>query len=61
VHHSRLGELLCEHTGLRLERHPPRLERAGPQLGEHTREVLEDLLGLRPDEIERLAARGVLS
>ena len=31
-----------------------------PGLGEHTREIAMELLGLSPDEIEELIARGVL-
>jgi crotonobetainyl-CoA:carnitine CoA-transferase CaiB-like acyl-CoA transferase len=38
---------------------PPRIA-AAPLLGEHTREVCVDLLGLDPAEIDRLVAAGVL-
>ena len=31
-----------------------------PLLGQHTREILQDRLGLQPSEIERLAAQGVV-
>jgi crotonobetainyl-CoA:carnitine CoA-transferase CaiB-like acyl-CoA transferase len=31
-----------------------------PGLGEHTRPILEELLGYPPDEVERLAAEGVI-
>ena len=33
---------------------------AGPELGAHNREVLEERLGLRPEEIEALRGKGVL-
>jgi crotonobetainyl-CoA:carnitine CoA-transferase CaiB-like acyl-CoA transferase len=59
--HPRLGPLACEHSGIRLEGHPPFLARAGPLLGEHNAEVLGGALGLPPGEIERLAASGVLA
>jgi crotonobetainyl-CoA:carnitine CoA-transferase CaiB-like acyl-CoA transferase len=38
---------------------PPRINRPAPLLGEHTREVLDEL-GLAGEEIERLAAAGVI-
>ena len=31
-----------------------------PKLGEHTREICDELLGLSPDEVEKLVAAGVL-
>ncbi|MCW8085578.1 CaiB/BaiF CoA transferase family protein [Sabulicella glaciei] len=40
-----------------LPRHP---SRAAPLLGQHTREVLENMLGLAPSEVDELAAAGVL-
>ena len=39
---------------------PGPIIRPAPQLGEHTREVCRDLLGLGDEEIERLIADGVL-
>ena len=38
---------------------PPRIEQA-PLLGEHTREIARELLGLADAEIDRLIAAGVL-
>ncbi|HSN53425.1 MAG TPA: CaiB/BaiF CoA-transferase family protein [Candidatus Sulfomarinibacteraceae bacterium] len=39
---------------------PGRTEWAGPAVGEHTRPVLGDLLGLSDDELDALVARGVI-
>ena len=39
---------------------PGRTDHAGPQLGEHTQEVLGRLLGLTGDELSRLREQGVL-
>jgi crotonobetainyl-CoA:carnitine CoA-transferase CaiB-like acyl-CoA transferase len=36
------------------------VDRLGPRLGEHNAEVYGELLGLDPDEIDDLRARGVL-
>ncbi|HET7701416.1 MAG TPA: CoA transferase [Candidatus Limnocylindria bacterium] len=55
--HPRLGTLRALGTPLRLERSRARFERAGPLLGEHTREVLAEA-GHSPDEVERLIADG---
>ena len=59
--HPVLGELAYEHSGFRLSASPPHLERPGPRLGEHNGDVLEGILGLDPDEVQRLAAAGVLA
>ncbi len=40
---------------------PARVDRPAPRLGEHTAEVLTRLAGLTPEDIERLAAEGVIS
>lgn len=44
----------------RLDRTPLEVRSGAPRLGEHTDEVLSELLGLSPDEIEALRARGVI-
>jgi crotonobetainyl-CoA:carnitine CoA-transferase CaiB-like acyl-CoA transferase len=59
--HPVLGELAYEHSGFRLSASPPRLDRPGPRLGEHNADVLEGILGLDPDEVQRLAAAGVVA
>jgi benzylsuccinate CoA-transferase BbsF subunit len=60
LRHDLLGELKFEHCGFRLSEAPPRLERAGPNLGEHTRAILSEDLGMGADEIAALVERGVL-
>jgi crotonobetainyl-CoA:carnitine CoA-transferase CaiB-like acyl-CoA transferase len=40
---------------------PGTIRHAGPRLGEHTDEVLGDLLGLSPDELDELHATGVVA
>jgi succinyl-CoA:(S)-malate CoA-transferase subunit B len=44
----------------RLSRTPGRIEHLGPQLGEHTEEVLGGLLGLSAEEIAQLRERRVI-
>ncbi|MGH2450684.1 MAG: CaiB/BaiF CoA transferase family protein [Candidatus Limnocylindria bacterium] len=57
--HPRLGKVRALGSPLRLARTPPRLERAGPLLGEHSVEVLAEL-GVGPAEVERLRAEGTV-
>jgi crotonobetainyl-CoA:carnitine CoA-transferase CaiB-like acyl-CoA transferase len=45
---------------IRLSKTPGTIRSAAPALGQHTREVLEELLGMQAAEIEALAADGVL-
>ncbi len=58
--HLHLGELPFEHYGIRPSASPPRLETPGPNLGEHTEEVLGGLLGMPAEELEDLRRREIL-
>jgi len=58
--HDPLGELLFERSGFRLSRTPGALGRAAPRLGEHTRAILGERLGLGEAEIERLIRDGIM-
>jgi formyl-CoA transferase len=44
----------------RLDRTPLEVARGAPRLGEHTDEVLTDLLGMSDEEISELRARGIV-
>jgi crotonobetainyl-CoA:carnitine CoA-transferase CaiB-like acyl-CoA transferase len=44
----------------RLDRTPARVGRGAPMLGEHTEEVFVGLLGMSPDELDRLRRDGVI-
>ena len=46
------GQISMVASPLRLSRTPPRIERAPPQQGVHTAEILRDWLGMEGDEIE---------
>jgi crotonobetainyl-CoA:carnitine CoA-transferase CaiB-like acyl-CoA transferase len=60
VQHPELGEYL--QTGFPLLVDGQRDPGAPPPLlGQHTQQILSERLGLRPDEIERLTAEGVIS
>jgi benzylsuccinate CoA-transferase BbsF subunit len=58
--HVHLGEMPFENYAIRPAESPPRLRFPGPNLGEHTREILQGVLGLSDGEIEALARRDVL-
>jgi formyl-CoA transferase len=52
------GELAMQNVAPRLSRTPGSVRWSGPDLGEHTREVLTGLLGLSDDAVDALAAAG---
>jgi crotonobetainyl-CoA:carnitine CoA-transferase CaiB-like acyl-CoA transferase len=54
--HGNLGELLFERSGFRLSDAPGGFSKPGPNLGEHSAEILRDVLGLSDAEIARLVA-----
>jgi formyl-CoA transferase len=58
VHDPRFGELAMQNVAPRLSRTPGGVRWTGPELGEHTHQVLGGLLGLSPPEIDELAAGG---
>ena len=59
--HPLAGQVQVEGVVHHLTDTPPCLRRPAPLLGEHTDELLVELLGLDPDEIARLREGGVLS
>jgi benzylsuccinate CoA-transferase BbsF subunit len=60
VEHSNVGPLLLERSGFRLSETDGEMRAPGPNLGEHTDEILAECLGLDRTEIERLRADEVL-
>jgi CoA:oxalate CoA-transferase len=52
--------VLVANSPLRLSRTPPRVDTPGPATGEHTRQVLEELLEMLPERIAELEASGVV-
>ena len=55
-----LGKLVAEGPAFRASDLPAPIQRGAPMLGEHSREVCRDWLGLADAELEALVADGVL-
>lgn len=60
LEHQEMGTLEYNGPAYRFEHTPPKLTRAAPMLGEHTEEVLQELLGFSQTEIGELRSLGVL-
>jgi crotonobetainyl-CoA:carnitine CoA-transferase CaiB-like acyl-CoA transferase len=58
--HAFMGPGLYERNGFRLSDAPSGYDRAGPTLGQDTDHVLGELLGLSPEEQERLRSEGAV-
>ena len=59
VQHPTAGTVHVVGSPVRLSATPARVPAASPTLGEHTRDVMRDVLGLPETEIDKLAAAGV--
>jgi crotonobetainyl-CoA:carnitine CoA-transferase CaiB-like acyl-CoA transferase len=60
VSHPVLGSMPVLRGPLRLGGEATPVHRAAPLLGQHTREVLEDDVGLTPDEVSSLLSAGIV-
>ena len=60
VDHPDLGEFAVPGPVFRLNRTPAAVRRPPPLLGEHTEEVLREVLALREDELADLIVEGVI-
>jgi len=60
IAHPFFGEVAMQNVAPRLSDTPGAINWAGPELGEHTRHVLGELLGLSSGDIDRLKHEGVI-
>ena len=60
MHHSMAGIINLVASPLRLAKTPPEYRLAPPLLGEHTNEILTDVLGHTEAQIEELRRRGLI-
>lgn len=58
--HPKLGTVPVTGSPLKLSASPPAIERLGPSLGEHNREIYAGMLGLSEDELAQLQSEGVI-
>jgi CoA:oxalate CoA-transferase len=60
VHHPKAGDFKVVNSPFKFSRTPCKIERISPELGEHTEDVLRELLGMTPKEISRLKDSGAI-
>lgn len=58
--HPKFGEIVVTAPSPRMSATPGQLRSIGPELGQHTDEVLLDLLGMGPERVASLRAAGVV-
>ena len=58
--HPLIGDFPMQNVAPKLSDTPGEVRWVGPELGEHTDEVLVEVLGMRPDELSSLRERGVV-
>lgn len=58
--HRDFGSIKMQNVAPRLSDTPGEIRHAGPELGEHTDDILLKDLGLSPDRLDRLRAEGVI-
>jgi len=60
VSHKRLGKLKVVGTPMKFSRTPCSIKKASPDLGEHTDEVLKEMLGMSVKDIRKLKETGAV-
>ncbi|GGP07452.1 CoA transferase [Nonomuraea glycinis] len=60
VQHPDFGELAMQNVAPKLSASPGAVRAAGPALGAHNQEIYHELLGLTPEELDRLTADGII-
>jgi succinyl-CoA:(S)-malate CoA-transferase subunit B len=60
VEDERVGSVVIPNTVPRLSDTPGGVDTLGPTLGQHTEEILENLLGINPDELADLVANRII-
>jgi crotonobetainyl-CoA:carnitine CoA-transferase CaiB-like acyl-CoA transferase len=61
LEHPRVGRVRAVRSPVRLSRTPAQARTAAPIHGQHTREVLSEVLGLSAEEIARLETAGAVA
>lgn len=58
--HAKMGTVRCDGLPVHLSKTDWHIDRGGPCVGEHTDQVLSELLGLDPSEVDQLRKEGVV-
>jgi crotonobetainyl-CoA:carnitine CoA-transferase CaiB-like acyl-CoA transferase len=58
--HPVLGKVKTQGAAPKLSRTPGKVKRWGPGLGEHNQQILGELLGYSPEQVEELKAEGII-
>ena len=61
VDHPACGPMKLVNTPVKFSHSEPSIRTPPPLLGQHTEEVLSDILGMDADEIQKLKHEGVIS
>lgn len=60
VQHPTVGEIKLVNTPVKWSESKPGVRTPPPTLGQHTEEVMADLLGMEAEEVEKLKTAGIL-
>ncbi|MBI4303352.1 MAG: CoA transferase [Chloroflexi bacterium] len=60
VHHPVAGDFSVTNTPIKLSRTPAKIERPAPELGQHSKEVLAEVLGMTGVQLHDLEASGTI-
>ena len=60
VEHEKTGTIGIPGVPIKLSKTPGRVDAPAPNLGEHSEEILSELLGMQTDEVDRLKQQGVV-
>ncbi|KJF18267.1 CaiB/BaiF CoA transferase family protein [Acidithrix ferrooxidans] len=60
IEHPDFGSILMQNVAPKLSDTPGYIRWAGPELGAHTTEILQSLLGYSPNQIKQLSTKGVI-
>ena len=60
VEHEKTGTIGIPGVPIKLSKTPGRVDAPAPNLGEHSEEILSELLGMQTDEVHRLKQQGVV-
>ena len=61
VEHTACGPMKLVNTPVKFSHSEPGIRMAPPLLGQHTNEILSDILGMTPADIENLKKEGVVA